>query len=500
MSDSEDTERLGPEPTRPLPSSTDQTTGRPDPYRRAEDDRDVGSNGRPQDRGPQGAYYGSSTDQGQPVPYAGQWLPGGPPRGNVPYGGTFPPGPPGQHAQRFPPGPAPQWQEGSSHWVPMPSVRPSSPPPRRRGWPLAVGAIALTLFAGAAGGGVGYAVAELRDDPSAAAPNQVPVIGEGSSDGAQPQVREPGTVAGIAQRLLPSVVSISVSSPTVQGGGSGFVIADEGYIITNNHVVEAVAQEGGTLAVRFPDGVEVEAEIVGRSPSYDLAVLQVSGVDDLTPVEFGTSANVVVGDSVVAIGSPLGLEATVTSGIVSAINRPVTAGGSGDLSFINAIQTDAAINPGNSGGPLVDGSGRVIGVNSAIASPGAADGTAGSIGLGFAIPIDQVQRTAEQLIQNGEAVYPIVGAQVDRRYAGPGAKISADSANGPAIVEGGPADLAGLLPGDVVIAVNGLRVDGADELIIAIRASVPGETVTLEVQDGNQTRAVDIVLGSQVDE
>jgi len=404
-------------------------------------------------------------------------------------------------APRSPYGPHPWQHGGPPTWVtPLPGT-PAPGSGRRRSWPIIVGAVALTLLAGAAGGGVGYAVSELGDDPATTVANQSPAIGEGSSNNSgEPQVREPGTVAGIAQRLLPSVVSISETTASQQGSGSGFVIADEGYVLTNNHVVAAVAAEGGTITVTFDGGEEVEAEIIGRSPSYDLAVLRVTGVEDLVPVQFGSSDDVVVGDSVVAIGSPLGLEATVTSGIVSAVDRPVTAGGSGDLSFINAIQTDAAINPGNSGGPLVDANGRVIGVNSAIASPGSADGTAGSIGLGFAIPIDQVQRTAEQLIANGEAVYPIVGAQVDRRYTGPGAKISEDGANGPAVVEQGPADLAGLAAGDVILAVDGVRVDGADELIIAIRARVPGDTVTVEVEDGDSTRTVDIVLGSQVDE
>jgi len=363
-----------------------------------------------------------------------------------------------------------------------------------------VGAVALTLLAGAAGGGVGYAVAELSDGGSTGTTSQSPVIGQGTGEQVEPQVRDPGSVAGIAQRLLPSVVSISEETATVQGSGSGFVIAEEGYILTNNHVVAAAAEEGGTLTVAFDNGDEVEAEIVGRSPSYDIAVLQVRGVEGLQPVEFGTSENVVVGDSVVAIGSPLGLEATVTSGIVSAVGRPVTAGGSGDLSFINAIQTDAAINPGNSGGPLVDSSGRVIGINSAIASSGAVEGTAGSVGLGFAIPIDQVQRTAQQLIDTGEAVYPIIGAQVDRRYTGPGAKISADTSGSPAVVSGGPAEAAGLEAGDVILTVNGVRVDGADELIIAIRTGVPGDTMTFDIEDGSDTRSVDIVLGSQVDE
>jgi putative serine protease PepD len=325
--------------------------------------------------------------------------------------------------------------------------------------------------------------------------NQLPAAPSGSSE------RPSDSVAGIAQRVLPGVVSLRERTARVEGTGSGFVISADGMILTNNHVVADAAEGGGTLTVTFNDGTESEAEIVGRSPAYDLAVVQVKGMSDLTPLEFGDSDSVVVGDTVVAIGSPLGLEATVTSGIVSALNRPVAAGegGASDLSLINAIQTDAAINPGNSGGPLVDSTGRVIGVNSAIASPGGS-GTGGSVGLGFAIPINQARRTAQQIIDTGQAVYPVIGASVDNRYEGPGARIVERSASNPGIIPGGPADQAGLEPGDVVLSIDGTRVDGADELIIAIRAHEPGEVVTLEVQRGDETLSFDVTLGSQVDE
>src|SRR5215207_8613465 len=209
-------------------------------------------------------------------------------------------------------------------------------------------------------------------------------LGEASREtmtvvGADPAVlaeRPPDSVAGIAAAVLASVVSVSVD----QGSGSGFVISRDGYIVTNNHVV-AAADGGGTIEVGFFDGSAVAAEIVGRSPSYDLAVLQVDR-DDLVPARLGDSSDVVVGDPVIAVGSPFGLESTVTSGIISAIDRPVTAGGQGETSFINALQTDAAINPGNSGGPLVDAGGRVIGVNSAIATLSVGTPPSGS-GLGF---------------------------------------------------------------------------------------------------------------------
>jgi len=393
-----------------------------------------------------------------------------------------------------------QWAAASA---PPGPPQPPQPARRRRGGLLA-GALALTVIAAAAGGGVGYLVADRVVDESAAGSGGPlsPVVddpGDASPDGA-PQ-RAPDTVAGIAQRVLPSVVSIRETTATVEGTGSGFVIGIDGYILTNNHVVAAAADGRGTISVRFNDGQVAEAEVVGRSPSYDLAVIQVEGVEDLVPLELGDSQDVVVGDTVVAIGSPLGLDATVTSGIVSAVNRPVTAGGEGDLSFINAIQTDAAINPGNSGGPLVDAAGRVIGVNSAIADPSAGGGgQAGSVGLGFAIPIGQAQLTAEQLIETGEAVYPVIGASVDRTYEGPGAKISADAGGTPAVVPDGPAAEAGIETGDVILSVDGIVVDGADELIIAIRSHVPGDTIELEVesQDGD-TETLNVVLGSQTD-
>jgi len=206
--------------------------------------------------------------------------------------------------------------------------------------------------------------------------------------------RSPESVSAIAARVLPSVVSISTRSSMGSGTGTGFVIRSDGYILTNNHVVENVLQSG-TLNVSFNDGKVVRGKIVGVNPAYDLAVIKVTRTG-VPALQFGDSDKVQVGDSVIAIGSPLGLSGTVTSGIISAKNRAVTAGdGQSESSFINALQTDAAINPGNSGGPLVDKTGAVVGVNSAIATLGSSFGSqSGSIGLGFAIPINQARRTA----------------------------------------------------------------------------------------------------------
>jgi putative serine protease PepD len=234
--------------------------------------------------------------------------------------------------------------------------------------------------------------------------------------------RKPDSVAGLANRVLPSVVSITTAAGS---SGSGFIIDSSGFILTNNHVVEDAALSKAKIVVTLNNGQEFESRIVGRDASYDLAVLKILATG-LPALQFGDSDKVAVGDSVIAIGSPLGLSGTVTLGIISAKDRAVTAGGSaGESAFINALQTDAAINPGNSGGPLIDTTGAVIGVNSAIATlSGSLNSQAGSIGLGFAIPINQARKTANQLITTGKASYPVMGISIDMNFAGPGAKIT----------------------------------------------------------------------------
>ena len=273
----------------------------------------------------------------------------------------------------------------------------------------------------------------------------------------------------------------------------------DGYVLTNNHVVEA-ASTTGKITVVFSDGKSADAKVIGRDESYDLAVIRV-GRRNLPVLVLGSSSAVVVGDPVIAVGAPLGLDITVTSGIVSALNRPVTAGGTGDstASFINAIQTDAAINPGNSGGPLLDMTGRVIGVNSAIArvasSQTSADGQSGSIGVGFAIPSDQVRKTAVQLIANGKATHPVIGIMIDTSYQGEGVKIAVTSANGAApVTKGGPADKAGLRPGDVIIKFDGRPVTGPDEFVVAIRAKSVGDRVELTVRRAGTELSVKMTL------
>jgi len=304
--------------------------------------------------------------------------------------------------------------------------------------------------------------------------------------------RKPDSIAGIAARVSPSVLSISVTTSNGGDTGSGFFIKSNGYILTNNHVVDSAALNGGSISVYLVNGKSYPATIVGRDASYDLAVLKID-VTDAPALQLGDSDKVEVGDNVIAIGSPLGLAGTVTSGIISAKNRAVTSGsGTGESSFINALQTDAAINPGNSGGPLVNLTGAVIGVNSAIASLGSGiNGQAGSIGLGFAIPINQARKTADQLIKSGSATYPIVGMSLDNRYSGIGAKV-ADSPN--AILPGGPAAKAGLRAGDIVIAIDGVAITSSDQAIVTIRSHNVGDKVVLTYKRGTEVKKVTVTL------
>jgi putative serine protease PepD len=302
--------------------------------------------------------------------------------------------------------------------------------------------------------------------------------------------RAPDSVAGIAQRVLPSVVSIRTTSVIGGGTGSGFVIDSDGFILTNNHVIDGAARSSGVIRVSLNNGTIYTAEVVGRDAPYDLAVLRIKA-SGLKALQFGDSDEIAVGDSVIAIGSPLGLSGTVTTGIISAKDRAVTAGdANSESSYINALQTDAAINPGNSGGPLVDATGAVIGVNSAIASLGI-DSQVGSIGLGFAIPINQARKTAEQLIKNGVATYPVIGVTLDMNFSGSGAKITTTAS---AILPGSPAQVAGLRGGDVITSFEGKTINGAEELIVAVRAKNVGDRVTLTYKRDGVTKSTSLTL------
>jgi putative serine protease PepD len=289
---------------------------------------------------------------------------------------------------------------------------------------------------------------------------------------------------------VPNVVSIQVSGGGERGTGSGFVIRDDGYILTNNHVV-APAASGGDLQVQYNDGTSTPGTIVGHDPFSDVAVVRVPK-RGLKALPLGNSDDVAVGDPVVAIGSPLGLSGTVTSGIVSALDRPVAAGdssGTGEnQAFLSAIQTDAAINPGNSGGPLVDGAGRVIGIDSAIATLPGSGGQAGSIGLGFAIPINQAKRIATELISTGHALHTVIGASLatNSQTTGDGAELLE--------VPSGPAKDAGLRPGDVIVKFGRQRVTDGVDLIAAIRSKPPQARVVVTYRRDGQQRTATVTL------
>ena len=295
----------------------------------------------------------------------------------------------------------------------------------------------------------------------------------------------------ISALVTPSVVSIAVTSSFGSGTGSGSIYksnASTSYIITNNHVIESAATTG-TIKVEFINGEQVAATIVGRDPMYDLAVLLIKS-GNLPTIAVGDSSKVSVGDPVLAIGSPLGLASTVTSGIVSALNRPVTTGDEGSQSYVNAIQTDAAINPGNSGGALVDAQGRIVGVNSAIATL-SSGGTSGSIGLGFSIPINEAKRVIDEIIATGKSTRPVLGVFFDTAYTGIGARILRLS-------PGEGAEKAGIPAGSVIRTIDGVKIADEVAAIVKIRSYAPGATITVVVDLPNSggSKSFKITLGT----
>jgi putative serine protease PepD len=287
-------------------------------------------------------------------------------------------------------------------------------------------------------------------------------------------------VKSIAQLVSPSVVSLEVNSAAGGGTGSGSVIRTNStisYIVTNNHVIENAAT-GGTIDVELNNGEVLTGTIVGRDSEYDLAVVSVKK-GNLPVIVQGDSSAVSIGDAVVAFGSPLGLSGTVTSGIISALNRPVTTGSTSITSYIDAIQTDAAINPGNSGGPLVDSQGRIVGVNSAIATLGGSSAT-GSIGLGFSIPFNQAKRIINEIIATGKSTKPIFGVSFDSTFTGTGARIGA-------LTAGKGAEKAGIPVNSIVKSIDGIKVNNAVSAIVRIRAKAPGDQITVVVELPNGT-------------
>lgn len=387
--------------------------------------------------------------------------------------------------QLFPaPGNVPPLQPGPVFPPPPPQAQPGRQ--RRRGGGIGVLLLAV-IIAALVGGLAGYGGGLLV--PRAG--TQATPVG-----GPPPTTREPlppappeANTVEVAKRVLPSTVMIRVGST----GGSGFILDGEGRIMTNNHVVEKAAN-GGRITVVYNDGSRATARILGRSPTYDLAVIQVPTSEKLVPMEIGDSDAVKVGEAAIAIGSPLGLANTVTQGIISSKDRPVVVGDDSDpganTAYINALQTDAPINPGNSGGPLVDAGGRVIGVNSAILTIGSAQGQAGSIGLGFAIPINQAMDIGEMLIKDGKATYPVIGANVSDAPDGTGVELSG-------VESGGPADTAGLADGDVVTSIDGKPVTGLEQLIVAIRTHRPGDQIVLAYERGGKKAEAKVTLGAR---
>ena len=380
---------------------------------------------------------------------------------------------------------------------------------RRRGRPLvlASAALAALLVAGGIGGAVGYGAASSGSGGIGGSGGSSVLAGASTPGGATAAApAATGSVEAVAQTVLPSVVQLRGAS----GEGSGIVISADGLILTNAHVLEAgqaqqqssglggqlggQRQQAGGLTAVFQNGTTAPVQVVGTDATADLAVVRAQDVSGLTPVQLGDSDQLRVGQEVVAVGSPLGLSGTVTTGIVSAMQRPVATGGaqSGQSSVIDAIQTDAAINPGNSGGALVDMQGRVVGITSAIASLGSSSSgqQSGSIGLGFAIPIDQAARIGQELTTSGSATQAVLGVQVGDATP-TGATLGQ-------LTPGGPAAAAGLAQGDVVTRMDDRVIDDADSLVAAIRSQQPGSAVTLTVASaGAAPRQVPVTLGTE---
>lgn len=374
-----------------------------------------------------------------------------------------------------------------------------SPAPKRRNGGLIAAVLVAALVAGGVGGGIGFWAAGQNDSASTtvSAPGDPGALN-----------RKPTSVSGIAQKALPSVVTIEAQGATGEGGtGTGFIYDKQGHILTNNHVV-ASAAGGGKLTATFSNGKKYDAEVVGNAQGYDVAVIKLKNASGapLNPLPLGKSSNVQVGDATIAIGAPFGLSGTVTTGIISAKDRPVASsdGGGTSASYMSALQTDASINPGNSGGPLMDAAGNVIGINSAIQSAGNGGGLggesqqSGSIGLGFAIPIDQAKRVAQDLIRTGKPVYPQIGVQVGMRDTGDGATIARTGNNGSkAVTPNGPADKAGLRPGDTITKLDDTVIDSGPTLISEIWQHKPGDQVTLTYKRDGKEHTTQVTLGQR---
>ena len=436
-----------------------------------------------------GRTAGGVTGQTQPFDRPGSAQPAyGSPYGGGSHSSSPPPSDPwSSPATRatFPSGASPTGPPSDSVGRPLDAPGRSG---GRRGLGTAAAVLATALVAGSVGGVLG---ARSQDDGNLLDPS----ASLGGSSSSASVDRAPESVAGIAAKVMQSTVSIAVSGRGGQGTGSGVVIRSDGYILTNNHVVES-AKDGGEITVTL-DGAEgnLPAKIVGLDPVTDLAVIQVQGGGQFPAAALGQSRDLVVGDPVIAIGSPLGLSGTVTTGIVSALNRTVNTPAENGTSFplFNAIQTDAAINPGNSGGALVNARGEVIGINSAIATlgggPFGGEQTGGSIGVGFAIPVDEARSVAEEIIRTGRATHPSIGISATT--------VTGDEREGAlvrALTPGGAAGEAGLRPTDLIIRLDDTAVTSVDELILATRQHKVGDTVTVTYLRGGEERTAEILL------
>ncbi len=395
---------------------------------------------------------------------------------------------------------------GGTGTGPIPGMLPPMPPQfapvrqkRSRAGLLAVCALAIAVVSAGIGGVAATAVEIGTHSTSANGGRIIP----GSAPGVPAANMPPGSVEQVASKVVPSVVMLETDLGRQSEEGSGIILSADGLILTNNHVVAAAANPvkgpGGAGApapkttVTFSDGRTASFTVVGADPTSDIAVIRVQGVSGLTPISLGSSSDLRVGQPVVAIGSPLGLSGTVTTGIVSSLNRPVsTTGESGNQNTVlDAIQTDAAINPGNSGGALVNMGGQLVGVNSAIATLGgdSPDAQSGSIGLGFAIPVDQAKRIADELISTGKASHASLGVQVSNDKGSPGAKVVD-------VVAGGAAATAGVPKGVVVTKVDDRPINSADALVAAVRSKAPGDKISLTFQDpAGGSRTVPVTLG-----
>jgi putative serine protease PepD len=363
--------------------------------------------------------------------------------------------------------------------APEPVIDPDAP--RRSLAPILLICLVTALLAGGLGGTLGYVFA-VRGGVGSAGRT---ALGAAAQQPPAAVNRAPESLAGVAKEVLPSVVTVRVTGAI----GSGFVISQEGYVVTNDHVVEG---SNGTMSVTFSDGTTASATVVGRDPESDIAVIKVAKAN-LTPVEIGNSDLIAVGDPVLAFGSPLALVNTVTAGIVSALDRTIQAGDpGGTVRYYAAIQTDAAVNQGNSGGPLVDAAGKVIGMNSVIRSVGSTDTEAGNIGLAFAIPINQVQRIAVDIIDTGKAKRTVIGAEVAGNASGSGTS----GARLRTVEPAGPAEVAGLKAGDVVTKFDGHVLEDGTDLIALVRKYAPGAVVALEYHRGTQTKTASVTLAA----